>query len=121
MGRTEALTSPANPLLKDVRRAISRGGLTEQGYVVAETFHLLEEALRSDLDIKVILAAESVQATVQSHVRGLSGIRLAVVADNVVARRLYASLGFTEYGIEMHSLKVEGRYLDEVLMVKFLP
>jgi len=83
MGRTEALTSPANPLLKDVRRAISRGGLTEQGYVVAETFHLLEEALRSDLDIKVILAAESVQATVQSHVRGLSGIRLAVVADDV--------------------------------------
>lgn len=42
-------------------------------------------------------------------------------AANVVARRLYASLGFTEYGIEMHSLKVEGRYLDEVLMVKILP
>ena len=48
-------------------------------------------------------------------------MKLAVVADNVVARRLYASLGFTEYGIEMHSLKVEGRYLDEVLMVKILP
>ena len=43
------LTSPANPLLKDVRRAIARGGLTEQGYLVAETFHLLEEALRSDM------------------------------------------------------------------------
>ena len=44
-----------------------------------------------------------------------------MVADNVVARCLYASLGFTEYGIEVHSLKVEGRYLDEVLMVKILP
>jgi RimJ/RimL family protein N-acetyltransferase len=49
------------------------------------------------------------------------GVQLAVVADNVVARCLYASLGFTEYGIEVHSLKVEGRYLDEVLMVKILP
>jgi len=83
MGRTEALTSPANPLLKDVRRAISRGGLTEQGYMVAETFHLLEEALRSDLDIKVILAAESVQSTVRAHVRRLAGIRIAVVDDGV--------------------------------------
>jgi L-amino acid N-acyltransferase YncA len=46
----------------------------------------------------------------------------AVFADNAFARRrLYASLGFTEYGIEAHSLKVEGRYLDEVPMVKFLP
>ena len=48
MGRHEVLTSPANPLLKDVRRAIARGGLTPQGWMVAETPHLLEEALRSD-------------------------------------------------------------------------
>jgi len=59
---------------------------------------------------------------VLDHARGrVELIQLAVVADNVVARRLYASLGFTEYGIEVHSLKVEGRYLDEVLMVKILP
>ena len=36
------LTSSANPLLKDVRRALARGGLTEHGDLVAETFHLLE-------------------------------------------------------------------------------
>jgi RNA methyltransferase, TrmH family len=33
--------------MKDVRRAIGRGGLTSQGWCVAETVHLLEEALRS--------------------------------------------------------------------------
>ena len=67
------------------------------------------------------LARRLVEA-VLDHARGrVELIQLAVVADNVVARRLYASLGFTEYGIEVHSLKVDGRYLDEVLMVKILP
>src|SRR5438128_2224304 len=75
------LTSPANPLLKDVRRAIARGGLTEEGYLVAGTFNLLEEALRSDLDVKVVLAAESVHSAVREHVRRRPGIRLAVVDD----------------------------------------
>src|SRR6185369_1706579 len=81
------LTSPANPLLKDVRRALARGGLTEQGYLVAETFHLLEEALRSDIEIKMVLTAESVHSTVRAHGRGLPGIRLAVV-DDALFRKL---------------------------------
>ena len=33
---------------------------------------------------------------------------------------LRKSARWTGLGIEVHSLKVEGRYLDEVLMVKFL-
>ena len=41
-------------------------------------------------------------------------IQLAVVNEN--ARRLYASLGFVEYGIEKNSLKQDGRYYDQVLM-----
>ena len=45
-------------------------------------------------------------------------IQLKVVADNAPARRLYESLGFEPYGIEVRSLKVDGRYFDEVLMVK---
>ena len=34
------------------------------------------------------------------------------------ARRLYASLGFIEYGLEKNALKVGDRYLDDVLMVR---
>ena len=49
MVKPETIASAANPLLKDVRRAIARGGLTDEGWCVAETFHLLEEALRSRL------------------------------------------------------------------------
>lgn len=64
------MTSTANPLLKDVRRAIARGGLTDEGWCVAEGFHLLEEALRSERNVRVVLASESVKTTVERHIRG---------------------------------------------------
>jgi TrmH family RNA methyltransferase len=77
------LTSPRNPILKEVRKAIARGAATEQGLAVSEGFHLLEEALRSDCEISAVLAAESVQSAVESHVRGLRKIRVLVLADDV--------------------------------------
>jgi tRNA G18 (ribose-2'-O)-methylase SpoU len=70
-------------MLKDVRRAIARGGLTDDGYMVAETFHLLEVALRGDLEVKAILAAESVHLGVRDRLPGHAGIRLLVVADSL--------------------------------------
>ncbi len=47
-------------------------------------------------------------------------LQLTVVSENQPARRLYAKLGFIEYGIEHHALKQDGRYYDEVLMAKDL-
>ncbi|SRR5258706_2246667 len=79
---TGAVLSDKNPLVKQVRRAVARGGLTEDGFAVAESFHLLEEALRSDCEIRAILAAESVRTTVATHVRGLKGPRLVALADD---------------------------------------
>ena len=81
MAKLETITSPANPLLKDIRRAIARGSLTEEGWCVAETFHLLEEALRSDCEVKVVLAAESVRSAAEGHVRGLRGVKVVVAPD----------------------------------------
>jgi TrmH family RNA methyltransferase len=81
VAKLEVITSAANPLVKDVRRAIVRGSLTAEGYCVAETFHLLEEALRSDCEVRTVLAAQSVQSIVEQHVRSLAGIRLIAVAD----------------------------------------
>ena len=43
-------------------------------------------------------------------------IQLSVVSGNERARRLYAGLGFVEYGIEKNSLKQRGHYYDEILM-----
>jgi len=47
-------------------------------------------------------------------------IQLTVVRDNERARKLYASLGFIEYGLEKNALKQNGRYYDEFLMARAL-
>ncbi len=47
-------------------------------------------------------------------------IDLRVVSENRAARRLYARLGFEEYGVEKRAAKYQGRYHDDVLMAKML-
>lgn len=91
MRRVETITSAANPLVKEVRRAIARGSLTAQGLWVAETFHLLEEALRSDCEVKYVLAAEAVHSAAEKHVRRLPGVHVAVLPE-----ALFQSLSGTE-------------------------
>ena len=91
MARIESIRSTANPLLRDVRRAIAAGGPTAAGLSIAEGFHLLEEALRSDVSAPVILAAESVRSTVERHVSGLREPRMVVLPD-----RLFQSIASTE-------------------------
>jgi TrmH family RNA methyltransferase len=91
MPKPETITSAANPLVKDVRRAIARGTLTESGLCVAETFHLLEEALRSDCEVRYVLASENVRSAAETHVRGLPGVRVAVLPEP-----LFGSIAGTE-------------------------
>src|ERR1035441_10448482 len=75
----ETITSTANPLLKEVRRAVARGSLTEGGCCVAETFHLLEEALRSGCEVKTVLASESARAAVMAQGRRLAGVKVRLL------------------------------------------
>ena len=86
MVRSEILTSEKNPLLKEIRKAISRGSLTETGLCVAETFHLLEEALRSSCEVTTVLAAQSVRTAVEAHVARLSGVRVLHLEDQLFDR-----------------------------------
>ncbi len=72
------ITSPKNPLVREIRKAVDRGALTTDGLAVAEGFHLLDEARRSGVTIEAILAAESVA----HHVRGDEP--LTVVPDHVL-------------------------------------
>jgi TrmH family RNA methyltransferase len=87
----EIVTSDKNPLLKDVRRAVARGSLTEDGFAVAESFHLLEEALASDCEIQAVIVADSVKNTVSTHIRGLKRTRVVAVPD-----ALFCELASTE-------------------------
>jgi RimJ/RimL family protein N-acetyltransferase len=61
-----------------------------------------------------------VEAVIEHASRHVEILQLSVVSDNKPARRLYATLGFVEYGIEQRALKEDGRYWDEVLMAKSL-
>ena len=91
MWKPETITSAANPLLKDVKRAIARGSLTEGGWCVAETFHLLEEALHSACAVKTVLVSETKFGGVEARLRGLPDTKLMVLPD-----ALFATVAATE-------------------------
>jgi TrmH family RNA methyltransferase len=76
----EVLLSEKNPLLKQVRRAVAKGSLTDDGFAVAEGFHLLEEALKSSAEIGTVIVAQSVKDAIQSHVKGVK-VRVVTVRD----------------------------------------
>jgi RimJ/RimL family protein N-acetyltransferase len=61
-----------------------------------------------------------VEAVIDRARQSVEILQLTLVSENAPARRLYRSLGFVEYGLERRGLKVDGRYYDEVLMVKDL-
>ena len=66
--------------------------------------------------------ARALVDAVLAHAAGrVELVQLSVVADNLGAQKLYAAAGFVPYGLEAHSLKLDDRYLDEVLMVRMLP
>lgn len=90
MPRFATISSPANPLVKDVRRAIERGGLTREGWCIAETFHLLEEALR-DAEVRQVLAVESARARVEGLLGRRTEVPVAILPD-----RLFQSVSATE-------------------------
>jgi TrmH family RNA methyltransferase len=73
------LVSEKNPLLKQVRRAAADGTLTEDGFALAEGRHLLEEAVRSRLEIHAVIAAES-------HAELAVDARVLRVSDSAFAR-----------------------------------
>lgn len=86
-----SISSPSNPLVKDVRRAILRGSLTDEGFCAAESLHLLREASASGLPIHAILAAESARGVVERVLRDMPEHEVALVPD-----RLFETISGTE-------------------------
>jgi ribosomal protein S18 acetylase RimI-like enzyme len=59
--------------------------------------------------------------TVVAHAAGrVELLQIGVATVNKAALRLYIKMRFSEYGREMKALKQGGRYIDEILMVRFL-
>jgi ribosomal protein S18 acetylase RimI-like enzyme len=61
-----------------------------------------------------------VEAIINHARNSVELVQLSVVSTNGPARRLYARLGFVEYGLEKNSLKQDGHYFDEILAAKDL-
>jgi ribosomal protein S18 acetylase RimI-like enzyme len=61
-----------------------------------------------------------VKAVINRARQSVEILQLTVTSSNKPAQRLYVALGFVEYGLERHGLKVDGRYHDEILMAKEL-
>jgi TrmH family RNA methyltransferase len=57
-----------NPLVKQIRRAVSHGTLTQDGYAVAEGVHLLEEALRARCEIRAVILSEAAKPGLLSEI-----------------------------------------------------
>src|ERR1700683_70967 len=65
--------------------------------------------------------AEAIVNTVLAHARTrVEQVQLSVTATNERAIRFYRRLGFEAYATEPKALKVGDRYVDELLMVRFL-
>ena len=48
---------------------------------------------------------------------GLEQVELAVGTEQLAAKRLYESFGFSRYGREQHALKMGGKYVDYDLLI----
>jgi ribosomal protein S18 acetylase RimI-like enzyme len=66
------------------------------------------------------IGRQLMEAAVAHACQHVELLMLTVTSSNDIARGLYRSLGFIEYGIEKNALKVDGRYYDDVLMAKAL-
>jgi TrmH family RNA methyltransferase len=75
------IESPSNPLIKDVRRAVSHSAPTRDGWWVAESFHLLDEAFASRLKVREVLAAARARKQVEARLRGHGDVSLKIVED----------------------------------------
>lgn len=61
-----------------------------------------------------------IEAALDLAAQSVELVQLSVTGGNEPAYRLYRSMGFVEYGVERHALKIDGRYYDEILMAKDL-
>jgi TrmH family RNA methyltransferase len=91
MTRIDRVASPSNPLLKEVRRAAGRGDPTTDGLWIAEGFHLLEEAVRSELEIPVVLMSETVAGTTAAKIEKIAAQRIVSLP-----KTLFESIATTE-------------------------
>ncbi|MFQ5777166.1 MAG: TrmH family RNA methyltransferase [Terriglobia bacterium] len=86
------LLSARHPLLRRLRRALSRGELTPDGCCAVEGIHLVEEALRTHLEVPALVAGRSAEpALLRLQAAGDGRLHCYLTSD-----RVFHSLAQTE-------------------------
>jgi RNA methyltransferase, TrmH family len=97
------LTSSKNPLLQSIRRAAGTGRPTDEGLIVVEGPHLVEEALRSPWTIEQIFTTTK-SSSVHGRLLSRIGAELRDVELIEVESRAFASVASTETTQELLAL-----------------
>ena len=66
------------------------------------------------------LADEIVNAIIEHARAQVEQLQLSVATTNSRAIRFYERMGFEKYATEPRALKMDGNYIDEFLMMRFL-
>jgi TrmH family RNA methyltransferase len=90
--RLRSISSPQNALLKRLRRALSRGEPTEDGFIAIESVRMVEEAIRSGLKFKAVFFSASAEAQARRLLPQIG----AQVETLAVPDDLFASTAATE-------------------------
>ncbi len=86
-----------NPLVKQIRRAVSHGTLTQDGYAVAEGLHLLEEAVRARCEIRAVILSEAAKPGLLSSLDVRADRDLSRLPEpRQVSEKTFRSLSSTE-------------------------
>src|SRR3954468_21093022 len=84
--RLRLVTSPQNQQVKDLRKAFSKGELTDDGHAAIESVRILEEAIRSGLKFRSVFFSESGKARADRLLPQLgSHVETLLLPDEVFA------------------------------------
>jgi TrmH family RNA methyltransferase len=84
--RLRLVSSPQNQQVKDLRKAFSKGELTDDGHAAIESVRIIEEAIRSGLKFRAVFFSESGKARADRLLPQLgSHVETLLVPDEVFA------------------------------------
>ena len=114
---------PADALVAELDGAVVGYATLRNTIPIAPHAHVLEingVAVHPDASGRGVGQRLVTAAVAEARERGARKVSLRVLGPNAVARRLYARCGFVEEGVLRDEFLLAGRYVDDVLMARYL-